>query len=287
MELIEELEEKRKILNAKAEEHKAKRDEYNEKTKRLIAKRDELNENVRKNMIEANHHRELRNKLNEEVRSMKEKRDEANRKANALENKVELIKKQKLPKDGPPLNKLKKELKNLEFKQMTSVLSADKEKGIVTMLAKLHQQIREIEKVLEKDEDVMKAVMEAEEAKAIAEEYHKKVSELAEKAQQEHDLMAKLLEEGDNLRREADKTQEEFLQTKLLADEEHRQHLALIRQVHDFDKIIAGLRRREKKKKKGIDQTIAKKQADEILEKFKRGEKLSTEDLMILQMKGG
>ena len=38
--------------------------------------------------------------------------------------------------------------------------------------------------------------------------------------------------------------------------------------------------------KKIADVSAAQKQADDIFEKFKRGEKLSTEDLMILQKAG-
>ncbi len=39
-------------------------------------------------------------------------------------------------------------------------------------------------------------------------------------------------------------------------------------------------------KRKAAETTIAQKEANEIFEKFKRGEKLSTEDLMALQKAG-
>jgi uncharacterized coiled-coil DUF342 family protein len=80
--------------------------------------------------------------------------------------------------------------------------------------------------------------------------------------------------------------QEQFVRAKTSADEEHREHVNLIRQVHDFDKVVAGLRRREKKARKVKSESSAKKQAAEIFERFRRGEKLSTEDLMALQTKG-
>ena len=98
--------------------------------------------------------------------------------------------------------------------------------------------------------------------------------------------MLKLYEEADGLRKEADAAQEKFIETKLAADDEHHEHIEHIRQVHDFDKIIAGIRDKTRKSRKDKDDTSAKKEADEIYEKFRSGEKLSTEDIMVLQKSG-
>jgi uncharacterized coiled-coil DUF342 family protein len=56
--------------------------------------------------------------------------------------------------------------------------------------------------------------------------------------------------------------------------------------VHDYDKIIAGMRQKARKAKKKDDEASAKEEAEKIFEKFKAGEKLSTEDLMALQKSG-
>jgi uncharacterized coiled-coil DUF342 family protein len=124
------------------------------------------------------------------------------------------------------------------------------------------------------------------ETKQKAEDAHKKVSEYADSAQIKHDAMSKLYEEGDGFRREADKAQQEFVRAKLAADEAHKNHVEMVRQVHDFDKIIAGLRQKKDKAKKAVAETTAKKEAEDIYERFKAGEKLSTEDLMFLQKAG-
>jgi uncharacterized coiled-coil DUF342 family protein len=99
-------------------------------------------------------------------------------------------------------------------------------------------------------------------------------------------MMLKLYEQADEQRKEADDAQEKFVEAKLAADEQHREHIEHIRQVHDFDKIISGIRDRSKKARKERDDTDAKKEAEEIFEKFKSGEKLSTEDIMVLQKSG-
>lgn len=284
-ELLEELEAEREHANAEAERHRRKRDELNEKTREWAERRDSLNAQVRQLVEEALLHRERRDALNVEVRNVKEERDKWNRKVSELTERVSELRRAKLPKGGQTLNRLKRELKSLEFKQMTTVLTVDKERGIIEELARIQNEIKVLERALEENEEFRAAMKELKEAREKAESLHKRVGELAEKAQAEHDAMVSLYDESDALRREADLAQEEFIKTKMTADEEHRRHIEQIRQVHDYDKLIHGLQ----KKARGyeiVDEVQAKKQAELIFEKFKKGEKLSTEDLMTLQKSG-
>jgi uncharacterized coiled-coil DUF342 family protein len=285
-ELIGELDDKRGRHNADAEKHKRLRDELNDKTKEWAERRDELNSQVRKLIDEANTKRESRDKLNSEVREAKALRDEWNRKFNDLSDKAINLRREKMPKSGLSIRKFKAELRAMEKKHMTSVLSADKEKALMKEMSQLDAKIKEMEREIEQFSEVKTAEKEARDAKDNAENFHRKVSESAEKAQIEHDAMLKLYEEADRLRKEADSAQEKFIETKLAADEEHREHIEHIRQVHDFDKLIAGIRDKGRKARQEKDDTSAKKEADEIYEKFRSGEKLSTEDIMVLQKSG-
>lgn len=285
-ELVEDLEEKRARHNADAERHKRLRDELNDKTKEWAERRDELNAKVRALIDEANGRRENRDKLNSEVREAKAKRDEWNRKFNELSDKAIMLKREKMPKGGVPLRKLKAELRAMEKKHMTSVLSAEKEKALMKEMSQLGARIKEMEREIEQFSEVKQAEKEACEAKDNAENFHRMVSELAEKAQAEHDAMLKLYDEADKVRKEADAAQEMFIEAKLAADEQHREHIEHIRQVHDFDKIISGIRDRFRRARREKDDTATKREAEEIFEKFKSGEKLSTEDIMVLQKSG-
>jgi len=284
--LISELEEKRARHNADAERHKRDRDELNEKTKQWAEKRDVLNGQVRELIDRANEKRELRDKLNAEVRDAKAKRDEWNRKFNDLSDKAQILRREKMPKSGLSIRKFKAELRALEKKHMTTVLSVEKERALVEEISSLSSKIQAMEREIEQFTEVKQAEKDAREAKDNAEGFHRMVSELAEKAQIEHDSMLKLYEQADALRKEADAAQEEFIKAKLAADEQHREHIEHIRQVHDFDKLISGIRDRGRKARKEKDETTAKKEAEEIFEKFRSGEKLSTDDIMVLQKSG-
>jgi len=284
--LIADLDAKRERLNRKAEEYRKKRDLLNTDTKKWAKERDKLNDKVKKLNKQAATHREARDEYNQEVQSAKKDRDVLNKEYSDLHAQLEAIKKERLPKDGENVDRLKKDLRKLEFRQMTSVLSADKERDLVDQMNTIQAKIKEREDLFEKNSEVQGLVTNEKQVKAKAEDAHKKVSELADKAQREHDSMVALYEESDGLRKEADGFQEKFIKSKMAADEEHRLHIKYIRQIHDYDKIIAGLKQRAASASKSRSDESVKNEAEDIYNRFKSGEKLSTEDLMTLQKAG-
>lgn len=285
-ELLSELESKRERENAGAERHRRRRDELNEKTRHWVDRRDELNARVRELVEEAANHRVRRDELNAEVKKVKEERDAGNRSVNELYDKVNELKRRNTPRGSVPIGRLRREIKALEFKQMTTVLAVDKERELIEELGRLQAEVKRLERVLEQNEEVKAAVAELREAKERAEATHRHVGELADAAQVEHDAMMRLYEESDEVRKQADAAQEEFIKTKMLADEEHRKHIEHIREVHDYDKLIQGIRIRDRAARIGVTEVSPQEAAEQIYEKFKRGEKLSTEDLMTLQKSG-
>ena len=284
--MLDELNLKRERENTEAERHRRRRDDLNDKTREWVEKRDALNAQVRALVEEATQHRIQRDELNAQVKAAKEERDVWNRKVNELLDLLNDAKRRKMPHGAVPVSKLKRDLKALEFRQMTSVLTVDKERGLIEEMAKIQAEVRRLEKALEENEDVRKVSDELRGAREKAESAHRMVSQLAEQAQVEHDKMTALYEQGDAQRRQADLAQEEFIKTKMLADEEHRKHIERIREVHDYDKIIHGIWTKERGTEGVSAEVDARRQAEEIFERFKKGEKLSTEDLMTLQKSG-
>ncbi len=285
-ELLSDLEEKRNKANAQADLHRRKRDELNDKTKDWIRKRDELNAKARELVEQASQHKVERDKLNEDVQKAKAERERWNRTVAELLEELGRLRRRKVPKGGVPVEKLKRDLRGLEFRQQTSVLAVDKERDLIDQIARLQGEIMKLEKQLQEDKEVRELQGKLDEARKMAEGFHEEVGRLAEEAQVHHDAMVGLYEEGDEVRRQADRAQEEFIKTKMMADERHQKHIEFIRQVHDYDKIIHGIRAKERRVKVRKAEVSAKKEAELIYEKFKKGEKLSTEDLMVLQKSG-
>jgi uncharacterized coiled-coil DUF342 family protein len=273
-ELVE-LEEKRGIVNEDAEKHRKLRDELNNQTKEWKAKRDALNGQVRELVDEAGKCREERDSLNQKVTALKEQLAPfRNTERNDEKNEV-------------PVKQLKKQLQDLEYTQQTKALGKDKENEIIKQISVLAKEIADREKTYEQNDEVKGLVGQLREAKAQAEIYHRQVSEYAEKAQASHDKMIGFYEQADKLRKEADAAQAKFIECKQAADEEHKKHIEQIKSVHQMDRDASGYRNKDKNgnraKKRESDN---KKEAKEIFERFKAGDKLSTEDLMALQKSG-
>ncbi len=284
LDILPDLERKRDRLNGLAEEHKFKRDRLNGVTKQLAEERDSYNAQVRELVQAANEHRNNRNLLNTEVKDAKVIRDELNKKATEFNDVVTKLKRERQGETGGPnLNRMRNERKALEFKAMTQVLSAEKEKELMVMIQRLNIQIDEQEKKMEESREIRTALQDSRQSKEEAEAQHRMVSDLARQAQTAHDSMIELYEKADDIRKRADDCQGRFIANKQLADAEHKSHIDLIRKVHDYDKFISGLRRRDRRARKDRQEKAQKQVAEDMMDRFKKGEKLSTEDLLSLQ----
>jgi uncharacterized coiled-coil DUF342 family protein len=289
---LEALEQKRSIINNDAEKHRRLRDDLNKQTKEWVVKRDALNAQVRALIDDAGKHRETRDENNVKVRESKDLRDEWNKKVTELNDKVMALRKdrdavpEKRTEGEVPIKQMKKQLRDLEFTQQTKPLGKDKENELIKQISLLARQIEEKEKASEQGGEVKELVRQLREAKAQAEVYHKAVSEYARAAQTAHDEMIAMYDQADKLRKEADAAQEKFVECKMQADEEHKKHIEQIKSVHEMDKDVGAIKNKKAKDRKKKVDNESKKEAEEIFERFKAGEKLSTEDLMSLQKSG-
>ena len=296
---LEKLEQKGTIYKNAAEKHKHLRDELNKQTKEWVSKRDALNAQVRELVEQAGKHREERDALNQKVRESKVVRDELNKNVSRITEEYRELKGKNAPQiapetgnprdrqQAPPsIKQLKKEFSDLEMRQQTQVLKKEEELRIVKRLKEIESQIEGLQKDEETSDEAREKLRELKEAKSEAEAAHKVVSEYAEKAQQEHDIMISLYEQADALRKQADDAQANFIDCKKRADEEHKLHLEQVNSFRQTDEQASTYRKKKSDARKRKTDADSKKAADDIFARFKNGEKLSTEDLMALQKSG-
>ncbi len=284
--VIEDFLDKKEKLNARANRHRDLRDRLNDQTKQHAQRRDELNAQVRSLIDEANGHKAKRDELNQDVRTLKAKRDDLNRVANEKADALNALKKDKMPRDGFSIGKLKHRLRQLEYEHQTKVLSPKAEKDLIDQMGSLQKEIAGKENVLEGDATLKAAYDEMRIAKTDAEDQHKNVTIAANSAQSEHDSMVKLFESADKVRKQADGAQADFIKSKQEADKVHHEYIEMVNQIRDFEKVILVMRSRERGRRSEYGHAAAKQEAEDIFQKFKGGEKLSTEDLMVLQKAG-
>lgn len=285
-ESIEVMRKEKNDFQEKANEYKRKRDDLHEKSKEMAKERDDINAKVRQMRNEISEHKKRRDEYNERVKHAKEQRNEIIKNHFDLKRKIKELERERSSASGVNLNILKQNLRKLENEQMTQPMSSKKEKKLIEAIKDIHMKIKEQEEQLNKDPELKKAVEEEKISKQKAEKQHDTVEKMAKKAQEEHQSMIELLGQLDNLVKKTTEIQENVVLTKIEADTVHRKFIDYVNKIHELEKEISGFERTRDKKKKMADVSAVQREANEIFEKFKKGEKLSTEDIMILQKAG-
>jgi len=285
-ESIEDLIKEKDKFQQNANELKENRNKLHLKSKKLADERDSLNTSIREMRNNISEHKQRRDELNERVKHAKDQRNKLNKSYNDVKKKIEMLERKRSQASGTNLNELRKQLRTLENEQMTQPMSSHKEKKLIEVISGIHTKIKEEENRLNKDPKLKKAIEEEKIIKQKAEKQHDQVEKLATRAQEEHELMIKLIQQLDNLIKRVNEIQESIVMTKIEADNVHKGFIECVDKIHDYERQISASQEIKRKTKKAAEVSIAQKEANEIFERFKRGEKLSTEDLMALQKAG-
>ncbi len=280
----DELEQKRAESNVRADEHRARRDRLNAEARATADERQRIVAELHDRSAEAQEHRRHRDQLNEQVREEKRLREEWNRKLQELGDRIQELKRARAPRPGAvPVWRLRKELKELEFRHMTTALTGDQEKRLIEEMKRLEAAIRDQDAELRQDPEVEQTMKAFAEARDEAEKHHAAVGQFAVEAQAEHEAMVRLYEVVDELRRRADEVQAKLIEVKTAADEAHRAHIASIEEVRDIEKMLYAARG-GRAPPSWADAQPPKE--EDFLARLKKGEKVSTEDLLELQKSG-
>jgi len=285
-ESLEDMSKKKDDLQTKANQLKRQRDELHDQSKKMAKERDEINAKVRQIRNQISEHKKKRDEYNERVKHAKEQRNEFSSKHIELKQKMKELERERTSTSGVNVNELKQQLRKLENEQMTQPMSAQKEKKLIDTIKGIALKIKDAEDSLNQDPKLKKAIEEEKLMRQKAEKQHDSVEKMAKKAQEEHQGMIELLTQLDKHVRRTTEIQENIVMTKIEADKVHKEFIDHVNNIHELEKDISSTEKKKEKKKKMDDVSAAQKEADEVFERFKRGEKLSTEDLMILQKAG-
>ena len=144
-------------------------------------------------------------------------------------------------------------------------------------------QVKEQEAELEQNKEMRTKVASARDLRKMASDLHAKVTEIAELAQKHHDLMVESYRKADKSREAADASHRSFVEAQESADSEHKFFISCQKELRDYDKVISGLRKKTKKVKVTKEQKAVRKEAEHLFKNFRAGEKLTTDDILLLQ----
>ncbi|MFQ5975143.1 MAG: hypothetical protein ACE5J5_02350 [Candidatus Hydrothermarchaeales archaeon] len=236
-------------------------------------KKKDLINKIRKKNFGAERFKKARDKLNAQVKEKKKERTKINTLIKEL-----FVEYNKIKVNFPNNNfrKLEREIEQLEWRQQTTVLKAEKEDELVKRLEDLKEKMKEFKEIagISKKIDV---------AKARSEKIHKKILELSDKSQQQHE---KFVEAVTNIRE---------LESKI--DTLNKERNELVSKLNGLAEVANTLNQTLKEKEKKVKkarvkakvkefkevETELKKKAEEAYERFKNGKKLGTDDLYLLQ----
>ena len=247
------------------------REEFNKTAKEQRKIRDELNASLKENLNKAIEYRNKRNEINKAVEEAKKARNDANNKIKNLE--WSSGKRDKV--------KIENEIKKIDKIIETRVLDIKKENQLVKNANDLRKQLMDIQE----DESVKE---EAQELRKLSEEEHEKVIALSEQAQAAHEEMLTYFRKTDDIRTAADEAHKKFIEARNNASAKHEEFKAVLSDIHVINKKLGSnkprKRKSDKKSSSGSNKNREEKErAEEIFEKFKKGGKVSTEELLLLQ----
>jgi len=273
----------RKEYHQKAEELRVSRDELNLKSQTHASERNDLNVKAKEYMDEVHMYRDRRNGLNVEVGQIRDERNEVTEKVNSLkDNFLSLKRKRFSGRNLPPISRLRKQIQELEIKQMTTPLTTDKERALVEEISSLQNKIKQHDELIETDTEVLDARDTFREAETKRRELSKSMQKSRQEAQSAHHSMKDSLKLNRSTRRKADAAQRLFVKAKEKADIVHNEYIEYLRGMQEIDRMTAS----QGKSGSLADQKASAASAEDLFAKFLAGEKLSTEQLMIIQKAG-
>ena len=278
-----ELRDLRKDYHKKAEVLRVKRDELNLKSQSHASERNDLNVKAKEYMDSVHLYRDRRNGLNVEVGEVRDERREVSNEVNKLKDTFLGLKRKRFSgRNLPPVSKLRKQIQELEIKQMTTPLTTDKERALVDEIGSLQSKIKEHDTLIETDSEVLEARDKFRDSERLRRELGKKMQKSRQEAQAAHHTMKDSLRSNRQTRRKADAAQRLFVKAKEKADVVHNEYIEYLRGMQEIDRMTASQGRAGS----SADQKASAASAEDLFAKFLAGEKLSTEQLMVIQKAG-
>ena len=277
------LRELRKKYHKEAEVLRIKRDELNLQSQTHASERNELNNKAKEHMDNVHLFRDRRNGLNVEVGQIRDERREVSDVVNVLKDTFLRLKRKRFSgRNLPPVSRLRKQIQELEIKQMTTPLTTDKERALVDEISSLQNKIKEHDNLIETDTEVLEARDKFREAENSRRDLGKKMQKSRQEAQAAHHSMKDSLRTNRQTRRKADAAQRLFVKAKEKADEVHNEYIEYLRGMQEIDRMTASQGRTGS----SVDQKASAASAEDLFAKFLAGEKLTTEQLMVIQKAG-
>ncbi|ASI99222.1 coiled-coil protein [Thermococcus celer] len=279
---IEALEKERKEIRAKLEE-------LDKELQIWIQKRDEKNNEVKQLRQKGHEYKAKRDEINAQIQELKKNREEINAKLDLLyqeilEYRTKRDEYNQLRRLKMPPAKIQERIEKLEWELQTNPnVTPEREKQIVDQIQVLATELEIIQQANRFHNKLVETRKKVDQLKKARRAISMEIQKLANQSQQFHEQMIKAFNEADEIKKEADEYHAKVVELREKIREVRKELREIEKKIQEYDErhkelIAYRLVARMRSKK---DASFEK--AVEALEKFKRGEKLSLDELLLLQ----
>jgi uncharacterized coiled-coil DUF342 family protein len=254
-----------------------------EKMDTFCKKRDALNSKINKLSQEIKQTKINRNKLNEKVKQLKEKRTTIQLKIKErisiikdLRKKIEILESKYSFKN---FYNIQKEFKELDWKIQTSTLELEEEKKLVERVRVLGTKISKIKKIKDQKLKVNKLQNEVSKLDIDAENCHNKLTEIAKKSQELHEITTMKNSELEKICDEANNIHKSYLNLKKEFSPYREESRKLMQRKNE---LLLKAKEKEEEERKVSEKILKEKIKSDAKAKIKNKQKLSWDEFKLL-----
>ncbi|MFW6230521.1 MAG: coiled-coil protein [Nanoarchaeota archaeon] len=277
--------ESRKI-KAEVAEIRKELDKVNEVKEEWYSKKEEFSKEIVQLISEIKKFRKVRDELTKNVKDSKKKRTEMNDIINQKIAEIKGLQEQRAKEQGGErinVGALKKELEGIQFKLETQPMSFDAEQKLMKRSKSIKKTLDETDSNSDLNKKIRDLSKEIDELKKEADEVHAAVQKNAKESQEKHEEMITFSKKIDELKVKEEEAYKAFLEHKKHFSEINDKLKDKLKELAPITKKLDAHTMETSDKKQKVQETAIKEKQVSVEEKIQKGQKLTTEDLLVFQ----
>ncbi len=283
-ELYRQLAEKQKEIS----ELRKNLNSINDQKEAAFEQREKYSKEISQHIYRLRDSKQKRDTLTVNVKEAKKNRNELNKKIKEKNNEINKLRKEKEELQrkhnirGDP-SQIRRDIRRLEYKIETEVMSFDKEKQLMKTIKGLKKKLAECAVIEAVSKKIDEAYREIKRERDETDSLHKRVVTTAATSQQKHEIILGESKEIDELRSKEKEANDKFMELKKAFKEVNDQLKARLEEINLINKKLGNAREHDKIERERREDEILKSKEELVQEKLKKGEKLTTDDLLVMQ----
>ncbi len=254
-------------------------------------KKAECSKKIRESIQKIKEAKTKRDLATKEVKELKLKRDSLNRGTSEQSKKFGDLKKGRVSitrslkiKESP--SRIMQEIEKLEFKIETEPMPFDKEQAVMKKIKELKKRYDNASVLLEVNKKLDDSSHEIRKIKMEANDAHESIQEKARQSQSMHEQILALSSEIDKMKIEEQESFSKFSELKAKFNEVNAQLKEKLKVMNGFKEQLDRIDAERREKRKQEVESFLKSKEEEVNEKIRKRQKLTTEDLLVFQKFG-